>query len=428
MKLTFNGTEIPKESDVYFRNKAVYWVRYNDIIVWGKDISENVPRNLTASEGLVNRIFVDWAPPVSTDVPDYYKLYRDGKLYKNNLTESFYDDTGLSFNESHEYFVTAVYGAGESNPSNSDYGSTKAVAGSQTFTEDGYFIVPEGVTKVKICMIAGGNSGMNVEVPRWDDFYRPKMAGGKAGKLIDKIVNVFPGQKIKVRIGSGGRRPTNYDSMGGQGGLSSFGTIVANPSEMIPHYGKGTVTGESGCGLQCQKDGGCENCWDKIYIHFRNTWTYGGQGTIFGEGGGAGYSHHKPFKYWKCGNNPPRPKKGTGYGTGGGGTVVHKSLYMPLDANPKPRVAAGGEQGVCIVSWGTEITSVSENTSSINTLNNLLGYDVLEKNFLNRKRYVTKSIKEQPEFLSKDILSQMDEVQPWGEYLKQMEDINVTIG
>jgi len=633
MKLTFDTVEIVPEGKVYHGNKAINWVKYNGIIVWKKDFSTNTPLNLIATEGRVREIFIDWSPPESA-TPDYYNLYRDGKLYKTRLTHSYFKDTGLSYGESHEYYVTALYGVGssfdESKPSNTDRGMTKDISGSKTFTRNGTFTVPNGVTKLRICMIAGGNGGYARA-----DYYggsnsRYNSAGGKAGKLVEKLINVYPGQRFSVRIGAGGRRSGCYTQAPGQGSSTYFGNYRAQPGSFTYHYGDSKVTGQSGCNSQSYPDGisqqctyysgtfGAEtlaavldrwtfnwkvprsvynvevcligaggggggaqessltqdryitggragttinrtisvnpgstircgigrggkgassrgagttegqagqrsyfgsliaqggkggsigyftsgnyynpgyrgdgaihrSCWnitrdgfkriayggqasdgdggDAGYIsgstyitakdggngaggggitsngsytagdggpgHIKWLWTgrelgqsrksYGGQGTIFGLGGRAGYS-----PMYTCQRYGPPPFDGQGYGAGGGGVYWDKRYAY----GKEPYRSGAGAPGICIVGWGTALTSdwndviqsnISENNTestestegtegtSLSLYKKRLGYDILDENFLNQTRYTLLDIEEKNEYISPEIIDKLDQ-------------------
>ena len=267
MKLTFDNTLIDQRGEVYFGNNSKYWVRYNGVIVWRKDFTDNSPLNLTASEGQVQKIFVDWSPPEG-QIPEFYNLYRDGKLYKTRLTQSYFLDSGLKNAEYHEYYATAVYQVGgnydESTPSNTDSGITKDIAGSQTFTSNGYFTVPAGVTKLKLCMISGGNGGFARADNSAYSNHTWNSGGGKAGQLVEKIINVYPGQQFKVNVGAGGRKSSNYGDSSGQGGATSFGSVIAYPSSHVYHWGNNAVTGQSGCLKNCYSDGSKVNCTIRV--------------------------------------------------------------------------------------------------------------------------------------------------------------------
>jgi len=81
-----------------------------------------VPQNLSGE--IVNeQISLSWDAPSafgdSTPVPDYYKVYRNGLLLAENITETVYidSDVDIQYGFTVEYYVTAVYPDGESDPS-----------------------------------------------------------------------------------------------------------------------------------------------------------------------------------------------------------------------------------------------------------------------------------------------------------------------
>ena len=373
MKLIFDDKEILPSASVYHNDKEKDFVIFNGTVVWQKDVSGDFPTSLTASKSLKNEIFVSWGTPSSGNVPDFYNLYRNGIKYKTGITNEFYSDKNLPNDAKYEYYATSVIGGQESNPSNTDIGYTKATPGSKTFTENGTFKVPNGITKLKICMISGGNGGD----AKYSDLYTTRTPyGGKSGQLFERTITVIPGQEFDVKIGKGGSASANYKSNGGQGGETSFGFYVTNPSSLNDHKGEGKVTGTPGCGETSKKDG-------TKYLGSRCGISYGGQGTIFGEGGNGGssdeYYYYQGYQKITCGK---QAEDGQGYGAGGGGSS--STAYANIS---KQRKSGAGKQGVCIVSWGIEETQNTEN--GVESINNLLGYDVLDERFLNQIQYTT---------------------------------------
>lgn len=352
MKLTIkdpNGNiEIPASGKVFHNGKEQFWVRYNDVIVWKSDTSENTPMNLTASKGQVNLITISWVAPENI-TPEYYNLYRDGSLYKSNITDTFYNDEGLAEGDRHEYYATSVYLSGtdmiESNPSNTDEGYTKSNSGSETFTEDGVFTVPKGITKIKLCMISGGNAGS----ARADDNVNSsfKSAGGKAGQLVEKIIDVFPDQQIAVQVGKGGIRTNTFDARGGQGYPTIFGdptkeeAVIAYPSDNVYHYGEGNVTGTSGCDLISYQDGFKKNCiiagsqsGSKTFTS-NYTWTVPNTVTsiklcMIGGGGGGAFS---------------MTSHNLDAGGGWSGQVISRNLSVKPNSKYKITIGQGGLGG-----------------------------------------------------------------------------------
>ncbi len=82
------------------------------------------PTNLTASVS-ENDVTLTWDAP-ATGTPNSFNIYRDNALL-GNTTNLSYDDFDLTY-ETYEYYVTAVYDEGESDPSNT---VTAVVVGSQ---------------------------------------------------------------------------------------------------------------------------------------------------------------------------------------------------------------------------------------------------------------------------------------------------------
>jgi hypothetical protein len=84
----------------------------------------------------------------------------------------------------------------------------------QVFTAPGSFIVPNGVTTVRVEVTAGGGSGgyhANM----------PSGGGGAGGKVISIMSGLTPGQVIPVFVGTGGMAPAGPGT-GGNGENSAF--------------------------------------------------------------------------------------------------------------------------------------------------------------------------------------------------------------
>ncbi|MCB5284632.1 MAG: S8 family serine peptidase [Candidatus Cloacimonetes bacterium] len=104
------------------------------------------PRNLTAASGN-GYVNLAWDAPAS-GTPSNYKVYRDGS-YLASTGGLTYSDTNVVNNTNYEYYVTAIYGSEESDPSNAVTGfptanplSTIIIGegtGSQTYPIDRYY-------------------------------------------------------------------------------------------------------------------------------------------------------------------------------------------------------------------------------------------------------------------------------------------------
>jgi hypothetical protein len=80
------------------------------------------------------------------------------------------------------------------------------IGGLQVITSTAPFVVPAGVTKIKVTVIGGGGGGS------W--------AGGGHGALRYGVLNVTPAQSITCTVGAGG-------GVGGGGGTTTFSTLSA---------------------------------------------------------------------------------------------------------------------------------------------------------------------------------------------------------
>ena len=94
-------------------------------------------------------------------------------------------------------------------------------SGVQSFTGNGFFAVPAGVTQAEV-EVWGGGSGSYASVPGLAS------GGGSGGGYARKLVTALtPGQIIAVTVGFGGTGGTTGGAAPGTGGTSSFGQIVS---------------------------------------------------------------------------------------------------------------------------------------------------------------------------------------------------------
>lgn len=166
----------------------------------------------------------------------------------------------------------------------------------QVFTSPGEFVVPAGVTSVRVELIGGGGSGgYHASMPGG--------GGGAGGRAISVVSGLAPGQIIPVSVGGGGAIP-NSPGTGGNGGTSAFAGILAlggagggggTAVGVISNAG-GAGGGASGGQVNVAgSDGG-----DAIAVAYRG-----------GDGGGPGNGR---------GTSGPIPGiSAPGYGGGGGG-------------------------------------------------------------------------------------------------------------
>lgn len=225
----------------------------------------------------------------------------------------------------------------------------KAVIGSSvTFTEDGSFVVPDGVTEVRITAAAGGGGGGG-------DWYYTAGSGGGGGEcVVKKSFSVTPGATIPITIGKGGEGAIYAEAgtrggntvvgnlltlNGGNGGLSGLQTDsgIAGTVEGGAAGGTGGGKGGDGCSNGYGKDGepgavglGGKGGYGKIKTGTKdNPGGGGGGGGSYGAGGDAGDSE----------GAAPNPGS---FGGGGGGLSAHSE---------SERGAKGGD-GIVIIEWG----------------------------------------------------------------------------
>jgi hypothetical protein len=93
-------------------------------------------------------------------------------------------------------------------------------SGVQSFTNNGNFSVPAGVTQVEL-EIWGAGSGSYASVPGLPS------GGGAGGGYARKLVTgLIPGQIVPVAVGGGGAAGSTGSATAGPGGTSSFGQFV----------------------------------------------------------------------------------------------------------------------------------------------------------------------------------------------------------
>jgi len=122
-------TAVIGQSQVKFKwNYTGSWGYYwcvDDIAITGTTSDNLSPGDLTASpgSGFVN---LTWSAPLVGD-PDGYNLYRDGVQVQSSLQGNSYLDNNVVNGTTYQYYVTAIYGLEESDPSNSVSATPSAV-------------------------------------------------------------------------------------------------------------------------------------------------------------------------------------------------------------------------------------------------------------------------------------------------------------
>ena len=216
---------------------------------------------------------------------------------------------------------------------NSVLGTLIQAHGTQTFTSNGTFTVPAGVTKILITACGGGascNQGSSSN----------QAAGGQGGACIfKKAFKVTPGQKIPITIGRGGI----YEST--IGGVAGNPTVVGN-LVTLPGGARGN-TPYASVPSRTHVDGGGIGGWGGV----ANAGSFGSDGLI-GKGGNTTTSSEKnhgggggslgdgavpgDLSYTDCYGIP------AGYGGGG--------AYTPYGGTEQEKVRNGGD-GIVIIEW-----------------------------------------------------------------------------
>ncbi len=286
-----------------------------------------------ASDNLhIDKIDISWDAIKGEDI--YYFLYRatdwsgtNKKLIATTNGTAF-QDAGLTADTSYIYAIVAGRGNNQDYlgyASNATVGSTKAIApGSVTITEEGYWIVPEGVTQIAVCMVGGGGGGSVCE----NLSLTTAAGGGYAGVITSGFLDLWPGYSLKVQIGGGGAGAPSNSGWGVQGGWTALRKgddhdVVLMSAE----GGAGGKHGHSGTNSPGYNGNGYSRptCNGNFIDGFRtfagrsNTW--GGQAGL-GEGGGGSLDWGYTEAEHGAGGGGGAKVSQTRGGTGGNGAVI----------------------------------------------------------------------------------------------------------
>ena len=196
-------------------------------------------------------------------------------------------------------------------------------AGVQVFTEDGTFVVPDGVTEVTLTGIGGGGAGGTFEDDDYGVTYRPR--GGYAGQLrVEQTVSVTPGESIPITIGQGGKG----------------WKYVVNKIDSLYNKLPGARGGDTKFGSYMTFSGGAPAYWDSNFT--------AGQDSVFNGSGGNGAPYLFMVSALTICSSSPTLSNATAYGAGGGSCYNYSSSTVrPYTAGPYGH----GKQGVLIVRW-----------------------------------------------------------------------------
>ena len=216
---------------------------------------------------------------------------------------------------------------------NSVLGTLIQAHGTQTFTSNGTFTVPAGVTKILVTACGGGASCSSASGSQY-------AAGGQGGACIyKKAFQVTPGQKIPITVGKGG--VYNGDTGGVAGNPTVVGNLVTLPGGAVAHLSYGYIPSRT------KVEGGGIGGWGGV----ASAGSFGSDGligkggrtaanseNIYGGGGGSLGDGAVPSdsRYSKCYGVP------AGYGGGG--------AYTTLGGPEQAKVQNGGN-GIVIIEW-----------------------------------------------------------------------------
>ncbi len=257
-----------------------------------------------------------------------------------------------------------------------------AAAAAITYTSNGAFVVPTGVTSVKVLAIGGGGGGANGH-----------QGGGGAGYLATGTFVVTPGDSIPIVVGQGGSGALNCvgcnDIVGLTAGTaSSFGaSLTALGGGVVAGVNLGGHNGSSGGGASCNSGtiggsggtggsngSGCAagssmpiGLGTGSYAALLSLFTdnvlgaglggAGGTGTHAGGGGAGGILINGLGPLASAGAASYSGRGGSGYGAGGGAG----GLDFNVSGN---RIAGGaGANGLVYLEYSAAVAPVPEPVS-----------------------------------------------------------------
>lgn len=223
------------------------------------------------------------------------------------------------------------------------YNTRRFVPGSQTFTSNGTFTVPPGVTTIYLYGAGGGAGAGNVVDGGRNDDYGGAGAGSSGQKVYGFPINVSPGQQFGVTIGGGGGNAyggRDSPNQGGAGGTTYFGG----------YYLLGGVGGYGGVGdAGNQYPGGSQTTSNSSMPGYVSVSQGGAAAGGYGGAGGAGYNGTSvPGGRYGGGNNYHYELDAVDWGGGGAGGY---STYIREDNGNSPCWGGKGKQGIIVVTW-----------------------------------------------------------------------------
>ncbi len=177
--------------------------------------------------------------------------------------------------------------------------STPGFSRMTSFTSSGSFTVPNGTSLVKVRLCGGGGGG-GAGAPGFGG------SGGGGGGYAEGIFAVQPGQVIPVTVGSAGTAGISGGAAAGQGGTTSFGTMMAATGGLGGAPGAGSAPGAApgaGTGGAINANGGYGSDGNGAGFVFAGN----GGSSAFGGGGRAATN----------GSSPQQNGQAPGSGAGG---------------------------------------------------------------------------------------------------------------
>lgn len=112
-----------------------------------------------------------------------------------------------------------------------------------SFSSNGTFVVPAGLTKILVDASAGGGgggAGGEGNKSGTSGVHGSGGGGGGGGKTVTKrVINVFGGETISITVGAAGKGGTSRNSSGTSGGATVIGSKLTLAGGGYGTYGKG---------------------------------------------------------------------------------------------------------------------------------------------------------------------------------------------
>lgn len=215
--------------------------------------------------------------------------------------------------------------------------------GTQTFTSNGTFVVPEGVYKILVTGAGGGASGSA------RNNTSKGCAGGAGGACIFKRpFAVTPGQSISITIGSGGAAVAKDGGAGKAGGSTVVGSLITLPGGGAPSSAFTTGVPGDGGGAGGIGGQGVNSSTYGVYSSTDN-----GQDGLVGRGGIGGTQRY----VGKEGGEYEGGGGGGSFGNGGAG-ARRNQLAATAGTNGGgggggcyDTASAAGGKGIVIIEW-----------------------------------------------------------------------------